>query len=827
MQQLKESNDRLEKHLQHLQKAYEELQQSSNTLQESEARYRNLIESSPIGILVHAQGKVVLTNKEAVKILKANSAEELLGHQVMDFIQDEDREQVGNRVEQIYMGKKPTTLAPERFVCVDGQNIDVAVLSTPVNFNGHPASQAIFQDISEKKQAEQINDVLIHISQAVNANISMEELYHSIHHSLTTVMNTANFYVALKDKQGIYIDFPYFVNELDQPQLPLRLDDPYSLTVTVIKTGRSLLITKKEIEKEFDILPDAQNLYGTTPEIWLGVPLKIKEEVRGVIAVQSYTHPEQYSHKDLTLLEAVSGHIANAIERKLAEDQLRESEERFRVSFQLNPDAIGIIRLQDGVYVDVNDGFTTISGYSREEVVGKSSNETKLLMDPMDSHGIAEILRKNEALNNIEITFRTKTGLLRYAVMSAKIFKLHGEDHVLTICRDITERKREQERRFQLEEQLRHAHKMEAIGTLAGGLAHDFNNLLMGIEGRLSLMMEETDLEHPFITHIVGIQECAKKAANITGQLLGFAQGGKYEVKPMNLGELIQSQTEIFANATGEITIDLNVAPDLWTIEADQNQLRQVILNLYVNAKQAMPTGGNLRVRAENITLDPEAALALQLKEGKYVTFSVIDTGIGIEPKYVQRIFDPFFTTRDMGRGTGLGLASVYGIIKNHDGVITVQSKLGKGSTFTVYLPATEKPLESPKPMVANINNDALTILLVDDEVLIIEVTVEMLENLGYNILTATSGQEAVTIFKEKHDSIDLIILDMVMPIMGGLETLRLLNPIDPRVKVLLSSGYSIEGETNQLLQHGCHGFLQKPFNMKNLNAKIREILGA
>jgi PAS domain S-box-containing protein len=387
------------------------------------------------------------------------------------------------------------------------------------------------------------------------------------------------------------------------------------------------------------------------------------------------------------------------------------------------------------------------------------------------------------------------------------------------VFRDITELR-------EMELKLNHSSKMEAVGTLAGGIAHDFNNLLMGIQGYSSLMLMGLDRSHPHFNRLTRIEEQVKSASDLTRQLLGFSRGGRYQVKPSNLNDVINKTTSLFSPAHKQIIINRQMENDLWTVMVDQGQMEQVFMNLFVNAVQAMPGGGELHLETRNVILEEKDVLANVAVPGKYVKVSITDTGTGMDEKTKARIFDPFFTTKEMGRGTGLGLAMVYGIIMGHKGLIDVISQPGHGTTFAIYLPASELTVTDEKKEVPEILKGTETVLLVDDEETILEVSRALLEALGYRVYMADSGQAAMAVYKEKKDEIDLVILDMIMPGISGGETFDRLLGIDPGVKVLLASGYSIEGEAQKILDRGCSGFIQKPFHINSLSRILREVLG-
>jgi len=385
--------------------------------------------------------------------------------------------------------------------------------------------------------------------------------------------------------------------------------------------------------------------------------------------------------------------------------------------------------------------------------------------------------------------------------------------------KDITESKH-------LEAQLHQAQKLEAIGTLAGGMAHDFNNLLMGVQGNVSLMLMDIDSTHPYYERLKKIEKQVQSGARLTTHLLGYARKGRYEVKSVDLNQLVEEICETFGRTRKEITIRRELAEDLFPIEADPGQTEQVLLNLYVNAADAMPDGGNLILKTMNTTHDHMKGKLYDPKPGKYVLLTVTDTGVGMDKETMERVFDPFFTTKEMGRGTGLGLASAYGIIKSHGGYIDVDSKKGQGTAFSVYLPVSEKKLGKAVEATEQFIKGTGTVLLVDDEEVILEVGQELLEALGYRVLTAKDGKETIEVYRKNQHDIDFVLLDMIMPDIGGGETYDKMKEINPDVKALLSSGYSIDGQATEILERGCDGFIQKPFTMEELSQSIKEVLG-
>ena len=511
------------------------------------------------------------------------------------------------------------------------------------------------------------------------------------------------------------------------------------------------------------------------------------------------------------------GIIIDLSDIRRAEETLRDSEEKYRLLIENATDAIFIA--QDEILKFANPKAEELTGYSVEELAKIPFID---IIHPEDRDIVLE--RHVKRLKGEEIpsiySFRilNRLGEVLSVELNTVLISWEGRPATLNFLRDITAQKR-------LEAQLQQAQKMEAIGTLAGGIAHDFNNLLMAIQGRTSIMLMDKDSSHPDFGHLKGIEGYVGSAADLTKQLLGFARGGKYEVKPTDLNELIRKENRMFGRTKKEITIREKYEENLWPVEVDRGQIQQVLLNLYVNAWQAMPSGGELYIGTQNVTLDENYIKPHQTEPGRYVKISVTDTGIGMNKATQQKIFDPFFTTKGQGRGTGLGLASAYGIIKNHGGFINVYSEKGHGSTFNIYLPASEKEVIEEKKSAGETLKGSETVLFVDDEEMITEVAEDLLERLGYKVLIARSGKEAIRIYEENKDRIDIVILDMIMPDMSGGETYDRMKEINPKVKVLLSSGYSINGQATEILDRGCNGFIQKPFKMKELSQKLREVL--
>jgi len=523
------------------------------------------------------------------------------------------------------------------------------------------------------------------------------------------------------------------------------------------------------------------------------------------------------------------GFLQDITRRLKTEKALRESEERYRNILESIEEGYFEVDLS-GNLTFINDAACKMIGYRPEDLIGLNNREYTSPETAKKMYKVFnKVYRSGMPAKVADFEILAKDGSKKHLELSASL--IHESDQrpvgFRGVVRNVTKRLKAEREKERLASQIQQAQKMEAVGTLAGGIAHDFNNLLMGFQGNISLMLLDLEEGHPHYEYLKNMESYVVRGSDLTRQILGFARRGKYQVKSTNLNDLLDKSAEMFSRTKKEITIHKKFQRDLWPVEVDRGQIEQIMLNLFVNSWQAMPGGGELYLETENVQLQEDYDKPYEVVPGPYVRISVTDTGIGMEPAIQQRIFEPFFTTKPVGSGTGLGLASAYGIIKNHSGIINVYSEKGHGTTFKIYLPASDKEVSDERPPTGMPLRGTETILLVDDEDMVIDVGKEILENLGYTAITAPSGTEAIRLFKQISDKIGLVILDMIMPDMSGSETYDNLKKIDPNVKVLLSSGYSIDGRATEILNRGCNGFIQKPFNLRQISQKMREILDA
>jgi two-component system cell cycle sensor histidine kinase/response regulator CckA len=706
------------------------------------------------------------------------------------------------------------------------------------NAEGQPVSIiGVTRDITKRKRAEQEMAMLAEIGEVISSTLDIQKVYQKFASITGKLLPFDALTVNLIDVPNNLFCIAYNAG-LNLPGRTVGLDIPLtgSMTEYVMHRQKTMIIQADSVEEITRLYPGITRILSIQTGFYSNMltPLFSNDAIIGVLHFRAKKR-NTYSEAEIRLAERIGLQITGAIansqlfnELSKTEKSLRESEERFRTLVEQAAVGVAEIGMATGSYLTVNRRLCELVDRTEEELLATTF---LAITHPEDLHLHEEkaAMMRAEKIGHysLEKRFVRKDGTIIYAnVMVSPLWK-PGEKpgRNMIVVQDITDRKRAEEERRILEERLQHADKMEAVGTLAGGIAHDFNNLLMGIQGYASLALMNLDSSHPNYERLKRIEEQVQSGADLTKQLLGFARGGRYDVKPTDMNDILEQSSSMFGRTKKEISIHRKFGKDLRPVEADRGQMEQVFMNLYVNAWQAMPGGGEIYLETEDVVLDDEQAVPFAIKTGRYVKVTVADTGTGMDEKTRARIFDPFFTTKAMGRGTGLGLATVYGIIKGHKGMIAVESEPGHGTTFTIYLPASEKEVMKEKTATGTIARGTETILLVDDEKMVLDVSRELLEFLGYRVYPTGSGQEAIAVYMEKRNKIELVVLDMIMPGISGGETFDRLRGIDPGVKVLLASGYSINGEAKTIMDRGCNGFIQKPFQLEKLSGKIREML--
>ncbi len=760
---------------------------AEEALRESEGRYRRIVETAQEGIwMIDAEGNTIYVNRQLAEMF-GYTAEEMLGRPALYFVDDSNRQEAERRIERRKRGIKDQY--DFEFQRKDGSVLWATVSANPMlddddRFIGH---FSMISDISDRKRTEE-------------ALKESEERHRALVESSSDAILMMDRERRIASCNQAFLDlFGYDENEVE---------------------GRSIRIIHQSDEsfRSFGgVAYPAIEKDGTFRTEW---DFSCKDGT--ITPVETVT--SVMKSPDGSTIGYVSI-IRDITERRQAEEALKESEEKYRISLQSIPDSVCINRQKDGLYFYANEGFSQIMGYSVEEAEGKSSLDLNLFVNPADRDEFIKILKEKGELHGFELQYRKKDGTIFDALISARPLRYSEEDCLVAVVKDITPIKKAEREKAKVQAQFQHAQRMESIGTLAGGLAHNFNNLLMGIIGNASIMLLDIDSSHPFHKNLKNIEKMIKSGSQVTKQLLGYAREGRYEVKPISLNRLVKETSDTFGTTRKEIRVHQGLAENLLGINADEGQIEQVLMNLFVNAADAMPEGGDLFLKTMNVTHEDMAGKEYDPKPENYVLLTVRDTGIGIDKKIMERIFDPFFTTKGLAEGTGLGLASSYGIIKAHGGYIDVDSEEGKGTTFEIYLPATKEEATAETEMSGEIVKGKEMILLVDDEEMVLDTGELMLKKLGYKVLSAMSGSDALELYKKNQDRVDMVLLDMVMPGMGGSKTFDRLKEINPKIKVLLSSGYSVDGQAKGILKRGCDGFIQKPFSLKQLSQNIRKIL--
>ncbi len=599
---------------------------------------------------------------------------------------------------------------------------------------------------------------------------------------------------------------------------------PIGLRVQHGIVGRSFRLGEPVLVNDVTRDPDYIELEGLSEtRSELAVPLLRRGESIGVLDVES-SQVNAFNNEDVITLQVLAEQVAVAVENARLYERLQQSLEEARRSqaffskIVLESPLSTIVTDAQGGCILLNNSACELLGSEARDLVGRYN----LISDP-PFHNTEAANQIRQALTGRVVQFNLDLEGTRVRQLRATVFPLTEAGSVANIVamfEDLTEKRH-------LEEALRQAQKMESIGTLAGGIAHDFNNILGGVLGYVSLIKNRLSHHDPLWRYVEIIEKSSRRAADLTQQLLAFARGGKYSVQILDLNQIVNEAVQLVASTLGKkIEVVMELQEGLPKVEGDSSQIVQALVNICINARDAMPQGGQLRIKTQTADLTKQSTFNLTGRTDGYVLLTLEDTGIGMTKEVMSRIFEPFYTTKREQKGTGLGLAMVYGIVKNHGGYIDVDSKLNSGTCFSIYLPATTRTIEerhTPEGRPAGRGHE--TILVAEDEEVIRELLTEMLSDEGYHVLVAENGKEALDIYSEKGSGVDLVILDMIMPEVNGIEAFRRLKQLDHQVKVLLSSGYTQESEAQSILNEGALGFIQKPYAVNELLSKIRSIL--
>jgi two-component system, cell cycle sensor histidine kinase and response regulator CckA len=783
----------------------------------AEEKYRRIFENAVEGFFESTpSGRFVTVNPAMARIAGYSSPAEMISevHDIARqlYVDPETRKEVKRKLEEdgILEGYECHMLRK------DGGHIWISLNARALR----DASGAIVShdgtavEITERKRSDLERQAITEITHAMSVTENLDDLLRLIHKALNRVVSADNCYVALVDQAGM-VQFPFFADKCDPQPGPENMG--HGCTAYVFRTGQPTLISPERCRQLIEA--GALKLEGTPSRSWLGVPLRTPAAKIGVLVVQDYDRENAYTQRDLEFLDSVGRQIALAIERKRAEEAKRENDARVRVLIEQLPAVLWTVD-KDLRFTSILGAGLARLGLRPNQLVGTSLSD----YFETSERTFPPIAATYRAISGEPRTFPLEWKDGSYACHIEPLRGANGEvQGAICMALDITDRK-------QLEEQFRQAQKMEAVGRLAGGIAHDFNNLLMVIQGYADLLAERLPAGNSLHRNAEQIQTAAQRASGLTRQLLAFSRKQIMEPKVLSVHTVVGEMEKMLRRLIGEdIDLVTSTVPDLWLVKADRGQIEQVIMNLAVNARDAMPNGGRLTIETTNVDLD--AAIShptIALAPGKYVVLSVTDNGCGMDDKTKAHIFEPFFTTKEKGKGTGLGLATVYGVVKQSGGYIWVYSELGHGTTFKIYLP---KIADETVPT----NHGGLTdaesvpqgsgvVLLAEDEKGVRELTREYLERSGYQVLVAENGHTALELAALHSGPIDLLITDIVMPGINGKELVDRVNAIRPGIKVLYMTGYTDQAIVHRGSLAAGAVLLQKPFTLATLASKLRDI---
>lgn len=735
---------------------------------------------------------------------------ELAGKNLADLMQE--GEIIRTYREKAVHNKEDEIVVDVDFVSKSGTSIPMNLALTVVFDTGQIVGfVGVARDITERRRSEMLQAALLRLAEITRVTENLKEFCKAIYEVIKDLIPTKNFYIAVRDtiKGGLF--YPYYVNEIfDAPEKQPGLD-AFNEQVA-LSEGPSIMSANETRAKG---ATENGGAVRKMPVDWLGVPLVTASGTIGALGIENFSTALRFGEPEKNLLSLLSGQIATAIERKQSDEKIREQATLLNKS----QDAI-TLETVEGTITYWNEGATNIFGWRSEEVVGKTLESlTKHEVPGSVIEARSKTIEEGEWAGEMTTSNRDGAEL----ILNCRWKLLRDEEGnprtIMRICTDMTEKKA-------LELQFMRAQRLESIGTLAGGIAHDLNNVLSPIMMSVRALKRRLDDEQSEKI-LQAIESSAKRGADMVRQVLMFGRGAKGErvvLQPRHvMREVLNIVNETFPKS---IRVDHYIPKELWTVLGDATQLHQVLLNLCVNSRDAMEQGGVLTIGAENLTLDEESAkMNIDAKPGKYVIISVSDTGTGIPPAMMDKIFEPFFTTKDIGKGTGLGLSTALAIVKAHGGFMNVYSELNKGTSFKIYLPATEMEeiFVAGEADLDRYAGHGETILVVDDETSIREIARATLEAYRYQVLSAGDGAEAIAVFVRNMDKVKAILIDNMMPVLDGKSAISALRRMETHVKIIATSG--LQEEVSGAFADQIDAFIGKPFTGEKLLKSIYEVL--
>ncbi len=957
-----------------------ERKRAEDALKESEMRFRSIFEHTAVGVaqVESRTGCFARVNRKFCDIV-GYSPEEMLGRGFQSITHPDDLEASLRNTARLTAGEIGSYTMEKRYIHRSGETVWVNLTVSPLWAAGEEQDfhVGVVEDITERKRAEESlaksNERICHLNDVLRAIRDVGSLINREKDPIGLLSAVCDSLVQTRGYVTVWIGKPEADSKRLLPVAHSGVDadclERFQITWDESPTGQGpagIAMRERHAVVFDDITTDPRFAPWKDYVLAAGrasitsVPIIHEERIFGVLTVKA-DRPYAFDLEEVELLSNLAADLARALQslenesaRKHVEEALRASEEKFRLAFETSPDSINLNRVHDGMYLDSNDGFTKMTGYAREDVIGKTSLELNIWDDPQDRQRLVAGLEREGFVENLEARFRGKDGRIIIGLMSARVLRIDHEDVLLSITRDITERKRaeaallETESQFKsfaeqalagiyilqngvfkyvnakfaqmfgytieeclndmpfknlvyaedlasVEEQVRkrtsgevqfvqhtfrglkkngqifpvevygamsvykgepagtgtilditerkraeeeqeklkaqlfQAQKMESVGRLAGGVAHDFNNMLGVIIGRAEMALEQDAASDKLQRNLKEILKAGLRSADLTRQLLAFARKQTANPKILDLNDTISGTLKMLRRLIGE-DIDLFWVPelDLWKVKIDPSQMDQILANLVVNARDAISGVGAITLRTENVVIDDSDRVETpEFIPGEYVLLTMGDTGVGMSEEVRENIFEPFFTTKELGKGTGLGLSTVYGIVKQNDGFIYVASELGKGATFRIYLPRfeAEASQDSPEKTAGKPPTGTETILVVEDDEAILNLSKTILEHLGYTVLTAQTPVQAINLVREHAGELHLLITDVVMPEMNGRVLAEQLSALRQNLKCLYMSGYTADVIAHRgILDEGVN-FIQKPFGSDDLAARVRQVL--
>jgi len=710
-----------------------------------------------------------------------------------------------------------------RMIAADGHVVWLRDIVVVVLKDEQPEMlRGVMVDITERKRAEQEREVLYAIGETVNTTASLDELLQSIHHNIKRVMYAENCYVSLYeyDAGTETISFPLFVDQFDPTPTPRA--KRRGLTEYVLRTANQLLLTPELLDEL--VRNNEVEIIGTPPESWLGVPLFIQSKPIGVLVVQSYEPGKKYTDREKDMLVAIGNQAAAVIERKRAQEDLQRSFSLLTATLESTADGILVVDTE-GKIVSFNQKFVEMWRIPGSVIASRDDNQAlefvlDQLKDPENFlKKVRELYADLEAESGDILEFRDGRVFDRYSHPQWLAGTAVGR---VWSFRDITERRK-------LEAQFLQAQKLESMGTLSGGIAHDFNNILGIILGHASILERGANRPQALSTSVEAINKAVRRGADLVKQLMTFARKTDTLIESVNANDVVEELLHMLRETFPKtITFPLQLERALPSIHVDRGQLYQILLNLCVNARDAMPSGGTLSITTTTVKSDKLRERFPKATAERYLAVSVADTGAGIDRATIDRIFDPFFTTKEIGKGTGLGLAVVYGAVQTHHGFIDVESEVGRGTTFHLYFPVHEQGIELENAKAreeVEVQGGTETILVVEDEELLLELVQSLLESKGYNVLTAKDGVVGIEMYQTHQKEIAVVLSDMGLPLLSGQDVIKRIREINPEAKVIMASGFVDPETKSEMYKAGAKRFIQKPYASDEVLRKIREVI--